>query len=295
MPEVENIKLMKRFVLPASKHILTSFVLAGVNVLVVDVAQAQSVPDPGKSSPVDSDNPRDLLLDSAASNAGSGWLLGIGGALSNTGYVGGKQQFTPFPLLFYHSDRFFVAGISAGYLLSSGSHHRLSLVAMPEFNRLSSKDSPQLVGIQNRRWSLNGGASLEVFGRWGRYDVSVFHDLLSRSNGTIVSTGYKYPLQLGRWQLTPGVGLRWQNANLVNYYYGVRPAEAIPGRPAYAPGDGLSPYADVSLSTPISKHWRFRTSVQYLRFADSIRNSPIVDRTGSTTLILGFTYDPRTR
>lgn len=286
---------MRRACAPWPRFILMSFMLTVASGLGAHVAHAQTTSGQAQGTQVDSDNPKDRLLDSAASNARSGWLLGVGGALSNPGYVGGKQQFTPFPLLFYHRGRFFVAGISAGYLLSSGSHHRLSLVAMPEFNRLSSQDSPQLAGIQSRRWSLNGGASLELFGRWGRYDLSVFHDLLNRSNGTVVSTGYKYPLQLGRWQLTPGVGLRWQNANLVDYYYGVRPAEAIPGRPAYAPGNALSPYADVSLSTPLTKHWRFRASVQYLRFADSIRHSPIVDRTGSTTLILGFTYDPRTR
>lgn len=295
MPEPEMIGLMRRPARPTSKYILLSLVLAGANTFVVDTASAQSAPDRVTGSPADSDNPRDRLLDSAASNANSGWLLGMGGALSRPGYAGGQQQFTPFPLVFYHRHRFFVAGVSAGYLLSSGSHHRLSLVAMPEFSRLGSNDSPQLAGIRSRRWSLNGGASLEVFGRWGHYDVSVFHDLLNRSNGTVVSAGYKYPLQLGRWQLTPGAGLRWQNANLVDYYYGVTPAEAIPGRPAYSPGGGLSPYADVSLSTPITKHWRFRTSVQYLRFADSVRNSPIVDRAGSTTLIFGFTYDPRAR
>lgn len=284
---------MQRSRAPSSRLALMSLMVTAAGGLDANVASAQTTSGQVQASSIDSDNPKDRLLDSAASDAGTGWLLGIGGALSQPGYVGGREQFTPFPLLFYHRGRFFVAGISAGYLLSSGPHHRLSLAVMPEFSRLDAKDSPQLAGIRNRQWSLDGGASMEVFGRWGRYDVSVFHDVLNRSNGTEVSTGYQYPVQLGRWRLTPGAGLRWQNANLVDYYYGVSPAEAIPGRAAYSPSSALSPYADVSLSTPITRHWRFRASAQYLRFADSIRDSPIVDRAGSASLILGFTYDPR--
>lgn len=240
-----------------------------------------------------SDEPQDQLLKAAGRDAGSGWLFGAGVAVSDPGYVGYSRQTTPVPLVFYHYGRFFFAGVSAGYLLSNGDHYRFSLVVTPQFNRLSASDSPQLAGIQSRQWSLDGGANLDLFGGWGRFNVGVAHDLLDRNNGSSAGMGYHYGFKLGDWTLAPGLGLHWQSAKLVNYYYGVSPAEAIPGRPAYSPGAATDPYVDVSLSTAISEHWQFRSFLRYERFASAIHDSPIVARSGSPTIFIGFVYNPQ--
>ena len=239
-----------------------------------------------------SDEPQDQLLRAAGRDAGSGWIFGAGVAVTDPGYVGYSRQVTPFPLVFYHYGRFFFAGVTAGYLLSNGDHYRFSLVVSPEFNRLKASDSPQLAGIQDRQWSLDGGANLDLFGHWGRFNIGVAHDLLDRNNGSSANLGYHFPIPMGGWTLTPGLGLRWQSANLVNYYYGVSPAEAIPGRPAYSPGAATSPYVDISLSTAISEHWTFRGSLAYQRFGSAIHDSPIVDRSGSPTIFIAFVYNP---
>lgn len=240
-----------------------------------------------------SEDPQTQLTQAAATDAGSGWIFGGGVAITDPGYVGYTRQVTPIPLVFYHYGRFFIGGITAGYLLSNGDHYRFSLTVQPIFNRLSASDSPQLAGIQTRQWSLAGGAGLELFGDWGQFKTSVFHDLLHRNNGTGANAEYQYPFHFGGWTLTPGIGLRWENAALVNYYYGVSPAEAIPGRPAYSPGSAISPYASIGLSTAISEHWQFRGYLQYLRFASTIHDSPIVGRSGSPSIFIGFVYNPR--
>ncbi|HEV2333002.1 MAG TPA: hypothetical protein VGV16_07545, partial [Gammaproteobacteria bacterium] len=85
------------------------------------------------SARVDED-PQDQLLRAAATQPGSGWIFGGGLAVTNPGYVGYSREYTPFPLVFYHYGRFFLAGITAGYLLSNGDHYRFSLIATPEFN-----------------------------------------------------------------------------------------------------------------------------------------------------------------
>ncbi len=239
-----------------------------------------------------SDDPQAQLLKAAGRDAGSGWLFGAGVAVSDPGYVGYSRQVTPVPLVFYHYGRFFLAGVSAGYLLSNGDHYRFSLVVTPQFNRLSASDSPQLAGIQDRQWSLDGGANLDLFGSWGRFNLGVAHDLLDRNNGSSANLGYHYGFKLGDWTLAPGLGLHWESANLVNYYYGVSPAEVIPGRPAYSPGAATDPFVDVSLSTAISEHWQFRSFLRYERFASAIHDSPIVARSGSPSLFIGFVYNP---
>src|SRR5882724_8321547 len=87
------------------------------------------------------EDPQDQLAKAAATEAGSGWLLGAGVAVTNPGYLGYSRQITPVPLVFYHYGRFFFAGFSAGYLLSNGEHYRFSLLVTPQFNRLKASDS----------------------------------------------------------------------------------------------------------------------------------------------------------
>jgi outer membrane protein len=239
------------------------------------------------------EDPQEQLAKAAATDTGSGWIFGAGVAVTNPGYVGYSRQITPLPLIFYHYGRFFFAGFSGGYLLSNGEHYRVALVLQPTLNRLSSSDSPQLAGIQNRQWSLAGGANLETFGDWGHLNVGLFHDLLDRNNGTSANLGYRFPFHAGDWTLSPGIGLRWQDSNLTDYYYGVSPAEARPGRPAYSPGSDTSPYVSFGVATPISEHWQFRGDISYTRFGSAIDDSPIVDRSGCPTIFIGFIYNPR--
>ena len=262
------------------------------NVNAADDAQTSSSAPADRASQA-SEEPQDQLLKAAGTDSGAGWIVGGGVAVTDPGYVGYNRQVTPIPLIFYHYGRFFFAGVSAGYLLSNGTNYRFSLVVMPQFNRLKASDSPQLAGIQTRQWSLDGGANLDLFGGWGRFSVGVFHDLLGRNDGTGVNTAYHYPVPIGAWSLTPGIGLRWEDSKLTDYYYGVSPAETIPGRPAYSPGSAANPFVDLALSTSISEHWQFRGFLRYERFAGAIHDSPIVDRSGSPTIFIGFVYNPR--
>ncbi|HLW74821.1 MAG TPA: MipA/OmpV family protein [Gammaproteobacteria bacterium] len=271
---------------------LSCLLFTGTAAHAADDTQASTTAPADKSSQA-GDEPQDQLLKAAGRDTGSGWLFGGGLAVTDPGYLGYNRQVTPIPLIFYHNGRFFFAGITAGYLLSNGDHYRFSLVVLPQFNRLSASDSPQLAGIQTRQWSLDGGANVDLFGGWGRFNLGVAHDLLDRNNGTGANVGYHYSFRLGDWTLTPGLGIRWESANLTNYYYGVSPAETIPGRPAYSPGSATNPFVDVSVSTAISEHWQFRGYLQYMHFASAIHDSPIVDRSGSPTIFIGFVYNPQ--
>jgi MipA family protein len=239
------------------------------------------------------DAPQDQLAQ-AATRAGSSWMFGGGLVVADQGYVGYNRQITPIPLIFYHNGRFFFAGFSAGYMVAHDSHYRFSVLIKPRINRLSASDSPLLADIQTRRWSLDGGANLDLFGDWGHLVTGISHDLLHRNDGTEIDIGYRYSIGLGNWRLTPSLGVRRESAALTNYYYGVSPAEAIPGRQAYSPGAATNPYIGIGLSTRINEHWRFNGNLQYTHFADAIRNSPIIDRSGSPLLFIGFVYNTGT-
>lgn len=222
----------------------------------------------------------------------SGFTLGFGLNDTNPGYVGYNHQLTPFPFFSYRNGRFFLAGISAGYVVARNSGYSLSLMVRPRFLRLKASDSPQLAGMATRQISLDGGAVLSVFGRGGRLNLGLFHDLLDRNDGTEANLGYSYPIRFRTWTLSPGAGVIWKSASLNNYYYGVSPAESLPTRPAYSLGAATTPYVQLGLSIPLTARWRLFSQLRYTRFATTIQQSPIVDvsHSLSATVALAYTF-----
>lgn len=221
---------------------------------------------------------------------GSGWSVGAGVTRADPGYVGFTRQTTFVPQFFYHYGRFFVSGLDVGYIFGFSRHYRFSMDISPDFRRVEADDSPELAGIETRERSLDGSASLKLLGDWGSWNLSVSHDLLHRSDGTTVDTGYDHGFKLGAWNITPGIGVEWENADDVGYYYGVSQAEAIPGRPVYTPGSALNPYVSLGFSTELSEHWSFNANLGYTRFGGAIHDSPLIDRSGSPSIYIGFTY-----
>ncbi len=241
------------------------------------------------SSAQNSTNPEDQIISAAALNKGSGWSLGAGVAIAQPGYIGVSDQVTPLPLVFYHNGRFFFAGTSVGYVPFNGSHYAFAILAKPRINRLSASDSSQLAGIQTRRWSIDGGARLSLFGDWGQLNVGIYTDLLHRYDGMEADLDYRYPIRMPGWTLSPGIGVAWYNSPLTDYYYGVSQAEVAPGRPAYSPGRATNPFLQLNVQVPLGR-WQFLGGVKYLHFAGSIQDSPIVDRADTFTIFLGLSY-----
>jgi outer membrane protein len=205
--------------------------------------------------------------------------LAIGASLSdaNPGYVGYHSEVLPVPLVSYRTGRFFLAGPTAGVVASQGDHYTVSFMLLPELMRLRSSASPVLSGLGSRQWTIDGGMNVSFRDSWGDVSLGAFHDILDRNNGTQIRFQYSYPIPLGSGQLSPGVGLTWESANYTNYYYGVTTEEALPIRRAYSPGPALNPSVRLDYTRPLSKTWRMSVGASYMRFDQTIRNSPLID------------------
>jgi outer membrane protein len=98
------------------------------------------------------------------------------------------------------------------------------------------------------------------------------------------------PWRFGPVRLDFGVGAEWQSDDMANYYYGVLPQEARPGRPAYAPGSAVNLTAGAFVFTPVSRRLLLQSFVRYERFDSNIEASPIVDRSGAVTGFAALSY-----
>lgn len=220
----------------------------------------------------------------------AGLSLGAGLIEVDPGYIGYHRQTNVVPLISYRSGPFFISGTEGGVVAAQSDTYTLNFGLVPQLNRLRASDSPALAGIQTREWTIDASMSLSMREPWGDTFFAALHDILDRNNGTELRVRYSYPIVLGAGRLTPAIGVTWESASLTHYYYGVSPAESLPSRPAYSPGSAINPTARLGYSIPVSDNWLLGAGVGYTHFDDTIRDSPIVDRSGSLSGMILFVY-----
>jgi MipA family protein len=218
--------------------------------------------------------------------------LSLGAVLieEDPGYVGYHRQADLVPLVTYRSGPFFFSGAEGGVIAAQSNAYTLSFGLVPELDRVSASDSPQLAGIKTREWTVDASMNLSIQQPWGKLSFAVLHDILDRNNGSEIRANYAYPIGLGTGWLIPTVGLTWESANLTNYYYGVSPAESLSNRPAYSPGSALNPTAKLGYFVPMSDKWLLGAQVGYTKLDRAIGDSPIVDRSGSVSAMILFMH-----
>jgi len=144
------------------------------------------------------------------------------------------------PLYLYEGTRFYmhsyVVGAKFGDLRAGP---RFDLFLKYRFEGYPHDRVPEsLAGMQPRESGIDAGFSAQTGGSWGIAYAELLHDISEASRGSELRLGYKYPFRRGRLWLQPHAMLGLRDANLNNYYYGVRPGEATPLRPAYTAGGG---------------------------------------------------------
>jgi outer membrane protein len=150
--------------------------------------------------------------------------------------------------------------------------------------------------MDERKFSMDVGASAD----WrvkgiGNFELAVVADALDRSGGVETSIGWNGLLRAGSWFIVPGVSGRWQDASLVDYYYGVTESEALPGRPEYRPGAAFKPEVSILANRYIgeSRRWSFFARAAHEWLPSNVSDSPIVQGDGNTSIFLGLGYSPQ--
>jgi len=220
------------------------------------------------------------------------WSLGLGVISSPRPYVGASNKITPIPLIELYYKKFYVQGIQAGYHFIDNERFTFDARVGFVFAGLDPDDSPDLAGMMQRDPTVEGGFVFD----WkpGKYKLStsLYTDMLGVSKGQQAGMNFSRTWTFGqyRWGLTPSIGVVWQSSNYIDYYYGVTPEEAQPGRPAF---DG---HSAVNFESGLLAFFRLSTRVtlvglvQIQRLDNKISESPIVDAKRGIFGLLGATY-----
>jgi MipA family protein len=234
-----------------------------------------------------------IAAPAAAQPPGSrnGWSLGVAVISSPEPYVDADNETLFVPALSITAGRFSFRGIAAAWQLGEWGDFEAEAILRARFSGYDAEDSPFLEGMEDRRKSADLGFAL-TWEREQHYGLRLTPavDVLGRSDGVEVALDAFVPMRFGSVRLEPRVGAAWQSADLVDYYYGVRPEEALPGRPAYRGEATVNATAGLFVFSPLSQRLLLQTFLRLERLGPEIEDSPIVADATALTAFAAVSY-----
>lgn len=207
-------------------------------------------------------------------------------------YREGGTRYDLLPLYLYEGERIFLDANRAGVKLLATREQRVDLFVGQRLEGFPTDRLPaSLDGMAMRDSGIDLGLSYSYRQPWGRLRAEWLHDAGNTSKGNELRLGYSYDWQSGPWTLRPSLSVAVRDANLNNYYYGVRSSEATPTRAAYAPGAGINTSLGLSGSYELSQRWRLLAGVSATMLDGKVKDSPIVQKRVLPAVYVGAAYD----
>jgi MipA family protein len=229
--------------------------------------------------------------------------LALGAGVRSNPLVRGQDlPLVVVPQFSYYGKRFYIDNLDVGFTLIDGVTNTLSLIASPGYDRLffyrsdlqnifvqlAASPPPmgpppavrfpsrtrQITYLAGPEWTVNFHDII------GQFDV--LREVTGHDHGEEVRGAIKIPVIRSTGALSATVGLTWQSAAIVNYYYGA------PG--IYESGSALRPFAKLGYTRPLGPGWRFEGIAQYEHLANAIADSPIVAHNYVVTCFFGFVH-----
>ena len=217
-----------------------------------------------------------------------GWLYGFGLGINGEIYKGYDRRVIPLPLIGYRGDKLLVLGPFANYELLEAGNFDFTINVAPRFAGFDANDSVFFTGMAKRKSSLDMGLGLVYENDNWKFQTSAMYDVLGRSNGYEVTAQVGKVFRKGPVFIEPTVGVSYQDASLVDYYYGVRSNEVNAIRAAYQGNDALNTTLGVSFATPILFGGFTRAGIEYTWFDSGITDSPLVDDDSSLGVFIAY-------
>lgn len=220
-----------------------------------------------------------------------GWWMGLGYLRYQRPYIGNGHWNRIVPLFSIDTPHFYVHGLKFGWRAWQRGANTFELVARPDALRYNPVANGALAGMSTKLATVMGGAAwVWRFDDHLALDTEALTDLLRRNDGEVLSVALTGRWENGAWFLQPRAGIDWDSGNYVDYYFGVTPAEARPGRPAYSGKGTVSESVGFSFGRTFAWHFAALAGVYATHFGSGITASPIVAHANSTSFLLALYY-----
>ena len=217
-------------------------------------------------------------------------LAGPGVLITVKPYKGMDSTIYPIPVITAVSAPFYFFIDTAGCRLFSDSNMAFDVIGKWRLDGYDVDKSDDLDGMHNRNMTVDVGGEFSVTGDWGNLYARILTDAMGQHDGQEFRVTYAKPLKFEKSKISPSVGVALLSSNLADYYYGVRDNEARPGRPAYNPGASVNWFVGLDANYQLNNDWTLLTSITYYWLDSDIRNSPIVNKDYTMSIIAGAMY-----
>ncbi len=216
--------------------------------------------------------------------------LGVGALAESEGYRNISGEVNAQPVLYLSSKYFRFFANQLDVTLYGDKNLLISLKAEGRFDGFEAKDDAYYEGMEDREGGVYGGFRLE-------YKLPVVNMVVEglKSAGGDAEGGYgsiggywDIDSPIGSW--VPKIAVEYYGSDYTGYYYGVTPAEANPDRPAYQPGSAINLDLGMDYVNQLSGRHQIIASVKYRVYDSEIKNSPLIEKSGSPRVILGYLY-----
>ncbi|MCF2855881.1 MipA/OmpV family protein [Pseudoalteromonas sp. SMS1] len=218
--------------------------------------------------------------------------FGLGGALitQDEGYkdVGSETQFVPAIAIEYGNFR--LLGPYASYTFFKTERIELAATGMLRLDGYEQDDSDIFKGMEDRNMSFDFGIEAEVDTDIGEFGLKYIQDVTNTHDGYEATLSYGIPLRVEKGQVVPYVAVSLASEDLANYYYGVKAGEATADRSFYQVDSATNFEIGIKSDWFFGKNHMIKADASYTSFDSAIKDSPLVDKSGSFQLLLGYVY-----
>ncbi|RCW68162.1 MipA/OmpV family protein [Pseudorhodoferax soli] len=239
------------------------------------------------------------LGSAAAQTAGSGgtdsgsasqWGLGVGLGYERKPYRDFDDKARALPLLMFENRHVSLLGTRADLKLPAYGPVAFSLRARYAFDGYDAGDSPFLAGMAERKDSLWLGGSATWRAGFGTLSAELLGDASGHSKGAQFRLQMERRIQRGDFGFTPRIAGHWMDDKYVDYYYGVQAGEARVGRAFHRGDAAVNVELGVRVDYALAPRQSVFLDVSATRLGDAIQDSPLVDRSGTAGVRVGYLY-----
>jgi len=146
------------------------------------------------------------------------------------------------------------------------------------------KDLPQLNSIFLA--SING----ELHHDAGDLAITYSIDTSNEHNGKMIDLDYSYPWVIDKHSVSFELSVSWISKEVSQYYYGIEIEDIKENRPAYKLKNEINWSYGLNYSYHINPNIFSSASITLNKLSNRIRNSPIVEKPNSNSLLFGINY-----
>ena len=218
------------------------------------------------------------------------WGLGLGALTEDEGYRNLGFETSGVPILYLSNKYFRFFANQLDIHLIDNERFTFGVKAEARFDGFEAADDPFFAGMEDRDGGIFAGIRAEYRTDYGNIVGEWQTDVSGKSDGSYGSLGSYWTIETGRGEWVPKVALEYYDSSYTDYYFGVRANEATADRPAYTADSALHLDVGVDYFYKLTERQKLIASVKYRHYGSEVKDSPLVDASGSPRFNIGYLY-----